>query len=98
MEPGFKIKSSCWDGEYSFKCSSDNFGRYQGCGVHASDDIEYPGEISGTANFIGIAISVEGTCGGGFKSMFDCGEGATLKSPSTAGELGPLLYAETRIY
>jgi hypothetical protein len=77
-EMELKITSSCWEGEYTFKCSSDNFGNYQSCSVSDGGILAWPGAVDKSIEYVGISISVSGTCGGGFPTGGECGEGATF--------------------
>ncbi|PNP73795.1 hypothetical protein FNYG_12985 [Fusarium nygamai] len=76
-----KIKSSCWEGEFSFNCAASAFGRINGCEVKAGDN-KFPGKVDSDENFTGISVSVQDVCGGGFATGGDCGEGATFEIAS----------------
>ncbi|KAF9775149.1 hypothetical protein IL306_006775 [Fusarium sp. DS 682] len=77
-----KIKSSCWEGEFTFNCAADVFGKIKGCDVVPGGGDSWPGKVDSSTEFIGIAISQTHVCGGGFPTGGECGEGATFSIAS----------------
>lgn len=78
----FKFSSSCWDGEYSFHCTGDQYGNIKSCeaGPDGGDQVE--GSTDSDTNFIGIAIAMDHSCGAGLTVPKDCGPGATFNIES----------------
>ncbi|KAI9159157.1 Glucan 1,3-beta-glucosidase [Paramyrothecium foliicola] len=78
-----RFTSSCWDGQWVFKCSSDNFARYQSCSAGVDGGVvEWPGAVDKSIHYAGISITVSGTCGGSFSTNSVCGKGDTFKLES----------------
>jgi hypothetical protein len=61
----FGMTSSCWDGTAKFHCKSNFGGLPKKCSATGTDGTVWTGDSDDSTDFIGIAVSVSGYCGGG---------------------------------
>ncbi|KAJ5992751.1 hypothetical protein N7451_008475 [Penicillium sp. IBT 35674x] len=61
-----EITSDCWDGTWTFGCTSKFDGNPKECSAFAPDGTYYSGTAKSSLSFIGIAAGSDGSCSGGF--------------------------------
>lgn len=70
----FHLTSSCWSQTVELKCTSHSTLVPSSCSA-LIDGTTYWGEVDNSDNFIGIAISTSGYCGGAFDVQTVCSVG-----------------------